>query len=239
LKAVLFDLGGTLTRREAEDRSVDESALGFLTSCLTSEGCEMTKQMLFQSYWDHYGMINDLRERFMIEIPMRIWLSSFLCKLGISVTNEIVSTTETALVNARVETAVPFTEALDVLEKISSEYRLAIVTNTSSEKVPDMILKRLGMSRFFEFVVTSAEFGIRKPYPGIFLYALRELYLRPEEAFFVGDSLRHDILGSRSINMASCLINREETHLGKGLPAPNFILKSLSELPQTVGSFNR
>lgn len=50
-------------------------------------------------------------------------------------------------------------------------------------------------------VAISADLGIRKPNPAIFLHALDALHVPPREAVMVGDSLRADIVGALSLGM--------------------------------------
>lgn len=239
LEALLFDLGGTLTTRDVEDRRVDELAVASLVRYLASKGCKLSKEDLLGQYWDHYEAINELRERFMIEIPMNVWLGSLTYKLcGREVADRVLAIAERTIVNARVNSAVPLTETVPVLEGLQSKFRLGIVTNTSSEKVTNGVLRRLGLNRFFECVVTSAEIGLRKPYPGIFSYALREMFLDPAKTVFIGDSLKHDIIGSKTVNMKNCLISDEAIKIPNGVSQPDLILRSLSQLPEALRRFD-
>ena len=50
-------------------------------------------------------------------------------------------------------------------------------------------------------VAISADLGIRKPNPAIFLHALDALRVPPHEAVMVGDSLRADIVGALNLGM--------------------------------------
>ena len=61
----------------------------------------------------------------------------------------------------------------------------------------------MGLLDYFEYehMAISADLGIRKPNPAIFMYALNKLQVQPEEAAMVGDSLKADILGARILNM--------------------------------------
>ncbi len=53
----------------------------------------------------------------------------------------------------------------------------------------------------YDYMAISADLGIRKPNPDIFMYALNRLSVPPEEAAMVGDSLKADIVGARMLNM--------------------------------------
>ena len=52
-------------------------------------------------------------------------------------------------------------------------------------------------------IVFSEEVGFRKPQPEIFLHALEELGVEPENAMFVGDRLDTDVQGAAQVGMAT------------------------------------
>ena len=64
-------------------------------------------------------------------------------------------------------------------------------------------VQSLGLFNYFEphAVAISADLGIRKPNPAIFLHALHALNVSPQEAVMVGDSLRADIAGGLSLGI--------------------------------------
>jgi len=206
---------------------------------LASKGIEISEENFLTRYWTHYHMIHDIRERFMIEIPMRIWLGGFVYKLSPKAENEILNIIEATIVNSRVKSAILFTETASVLEELQSKYLLAVVTNTSSHQVARQILRSLRLNRFFECAITSAEFGVRKPYPGIFLYALRELCARAEDAMFIGDSLKHDIVGAKMSHIRSCFINHKGVKPSRESAQPDLIVKNLAELPLALESISQ
>ncbi|MGO9308108.1 MAG: HAD family hydrolase [Spirochaetia bacterium] len=50
---------------------------------------------------------------------------------------------------------------------------------------------------YFRFVISSADYGVRKPDPLIFEVALRRLGLDAERVWFAGDNVGYDIIGAR------------------------------------------
>jgi putative hydrolase of the HAD superfamily len=57
-------------------------------------------------------------------------------------------------------------------------------------------LERQGLLDSFSFVVSSADYGVRKPDPLIFEVALRRLGVDAREAWFTGDNVEFDIEGA-------------------------------------------
>ncbi len=60
-----------------------------------------------------------------------------------------------------------------------------------------------GLAGLLDVVVFSEEVGLRKPDPGIFLYALDQLGVPPENAMFVGDRLDTDVQGASEVGMTT------------------------------------
>jgi hypothetical protein len=64
-------------------------------------------------------------------------------------------------------------------------------------------LRQLGLLDYFDTraIAISADVGVRKPHPDLYLRACRTLGLVSEETAMVGDSLRTDILGAQRLGM--------------------------------------
>ena len=60
-----------------------------------------------------------------------------------------------------------------------------------------------GLAELLDVIVFSEEVGFRKPQPEIFLHALEQLGVRPENAMFVGDRLDTDVQGAAQVGMAT------------------------------------
>lgn len=82
--------------------------------------------------------------------------------------------------------------------------RVAVVSN-SDGSVRDS-LQRAGLLDLFEFVIDSHEIGVAKPDPAIFLAALERMGLVPEETWYVGDSVFHDVEGARAARLARAVL---------------------------------
>ena len=96
----------------------------------------------------------------------------------------------------------PETEA--VLERLASEYRLGVITNTQGMRSSGE--HRLAMfpelERFFEVIIVAGEAGVPpKPHPEPFLICLEKLGIAPDEAVYVGDDWRIDICGARGVGI--------------------------------------
>ena len=64
-------------------------------------------------------------------------------------------------------------------------------------------LQRLFPEHTFEFVISSSDYGVRKPNPLIFRAALSKANLPPEDVWFCGDQIDADIYGAQGAGIFS------------------------------------
>jgi len=66
-------------------------------------------------------------------------------------------------------------------------------------------MQTLGLLNYFDLrkIAISADLGIRKPHPTIFLHELNALSVAPEQAVMVGDSLTADVAGGQAAGIFS------------------------------------
>lgn len=88
----------------------------------------------------------------------------------------------------------------------------------------------LGLTPLVDFIVISAEVGVRKPDPGIFKLALDRAGVRPEEALHVGDLLEEDVQGARRAGLRAVLIDRKKRITAPAAPGDVRVVGSLGEL---------
>ena len=75
--------------------------------------------------------------------------------------------------------------------------KLGIVSNAIyTANILQHELKRFNLLEFFDFTISSADVGIRKPHPEMFKLAHARLGLLPSQIWFVGDSWEFDMVGS-------------------------------------------
>jgi putative hydrolase of the HAD superfamily len=84
--------------------------------------------------------------------------------------------------------------------------RRAVISNSSfTSDTIGRTLAELGVADRFEFVVSSTDYGVRKPHPAIFEAALARLGLAPIETWFAGDNLEYDLKGGLSVGIFTVL----------------------------------
>lgn len=123
-----------------------------------------------------------------------------------------------------------------IAELDKSGLRLGCVTNTIllEEGILDA-LRRLGLLRYLRSVVVSSAMSYRKPHASLFLRALEELNVSPEEALFVGDRLVDDVRGAQSVGMRAFLTHQYRQEPVESSPVrPDGVLQRLGQLPRAL-----
>ena len=85
-------------------------------------------------------------------------------------------------------------------------YRLGIIAN--QEPGAKERLEVWGLSRYFSVIASSAELGVSKPDPEIFLRALAMANCEPEHAVMVGDRLDNDIRPAKELGMTTIRVRK-------------------------------
>ena len=119
-------------------------------------------------------------------------------------------------------------ECLRVLEK---KYKLGIIAN----QIPgaEKRLEDMGIRRFFDLIVTSAEEGVAKPDPEIFRLALTRAGCTPDQAVMIGDRIDNDIVPAKQIGMKTVRIRQgmgKYRNIRGDAETPEYEIDSLSEL---------
>lgn len=190
---------------------------------------------LFLIYRQGYKLNEAIRSQHDVEIPIQVWMRQLLRRaIEEEPSAQLVKKAIEIIVSARAANAVAFDDAHDVIRSLSKRrVKLGIISNVSSHDVAIGILRKARLNRFFDAVVTSAYTGIRKPDPGIFLYALMQLNIGAKEAVMVGDSERHDIEGGYAVGLQTVLVSRRQEP-EKTLADYHF--RSLTEASDTLQS---
>lgn len=112
-------------------------------------------------------------------------------------------------------------------------YRLGVVSNADGRVRG--LLERAGLSAFFEVVVDSADAGVEKPDPRIFLAATERLGLPPQACAYVGDIYEIDFVGALGAGLEALLIGHGRAP--DGVPRVESLAELAGLFPGPAGPF--
>jgi len=105
-----------------------------------------------------------------------------------------------------------FPETIEVLNRLrSSGAKMAVVSNF--DRRLHRILEQMGLSGYFDRVITSADVGARKPSPAILNAALEIFSVSPKNACLVGDSDAADRAAATAAGLPVFILDRPQTGL--------------------------
>lgn len=84
----------------------------------------------------------------------------------------------------------PLENMIPLVEKLGKKHRLAALTNISREWV-EYKIKKFGLNRLFEVIVSSGYDGVAKPDPVLYKNLLEKLREAPENCLYVDDRKRN------------------------------------------------
>ena len=131
----------------------------------------------------------------------------------------------------REEAVHPFPGAIETLQTLVDRgVSLALLTNGEAHKQRAKVV-RFRLDRFFETVLIEGELGYGKPEERVYLRALEDLGLGPEDVWAVGDHLEWEVAAPQALGVYGIWNDFRR----RGLPAgstvvPDRIIHGISEL---------
>jgi len=223
LKAVLFDLGGTLMEDEG-DRNAKVAALAAVNS---RYGILKSGEETFRWFLKDLGpYFAGQPERW---IPIRDHLRrnfvAYLKEHGTTATDEDCAWFEATYDAMHAEQCRLFPDAIPAVHRArATGLHVGLLTDVD-EKFVRVVLEAVRLAPLLDSVTTSEAVGVGKPNPKIFTAALVRAGCAPGEAVLVGDSRTRDIAGAKAVGMLALHLHRT----GERDPAADFAARTLTE----------
>ena len=227
IKAVIFDFGQTLVdsadgfrraEKEAQDRLFKDLSLTLKDNFLKNYR-RIRKQFHDRSNFSRKSIWNEVYYYHCLTADTNLlekWETQYW---------------DTVKANTRL-----FPEAEKILEALSLQYAVALITNSQGQKTigTHRMSQFPELEEYFKAIIVAGESGIPpKPDPEPFRMCLEQLGIEPSEAVYVGDDYRIDICGARDaglhpIWLKHYLVTRTWPEVKSEVP----IISSLDELLQ-------
>lgn len=211
---LLFDLGNTLIYFEGEWGDVLTRACAEMHKNLLAQGFKLNGNWFIAKFLKRLKAYYAERETDCIELTTAYLLETLMQEAGYSqVPETILREALSALYSVTQEHWHIEDDTIPVLTKLSQEgYTLGIISNAGDDDDIQNLVDKAHIRPYFELIISSAAFGIRKPDPRIFDWALLRLDTAPERAAMIGDTLVADILGAQNANIYSIFLTRRTNH---------------------------
>ena len=199
VKAVLFDLGGTLVKTteipHVLKRVLKQCGISRSLEEITQARAKAEKELNFQD-------LTKLLDEFWVKWNYRI-LNNLQAKSNTQKLAKFITTHWWDYSNVSLY---PDAEKTLPLLKEKS-LKIGLVTNGLQSDV-DKILPKVSLQNFFDTIVVIDTLRKMKPDIEVFHHALQKLKTTPSQAIFIGDEIEADYKGAKRAGLTTYLIDR-------------------------------
>lgn len=215
LKAVIFDLDGTLLNRQA---SVESFVQG-------------QYERLFESV-SHIPKEQYIARFIELDNHGYVWKDKVYQQLVKELSIQALTWQE--LLSDYIDHfhthCVAFPNLIPMLEQLQNQYSLGMVTNGKG-RFQMQNIQALHIESYFSSILISEYEGLSKPDPAIFQKVAFQLGLSPSECIYVGDHPINDIKGAQAVGMKAMW--KKDTFFDE--PEAEYVVEHLKEIPLLLG----
>jgi putative hydrolase of the HAD superfamily len=208
LKGAIFDLGETLMHLTVTWEQVREWRIQAIHSALKEQGAETSSAEVRRKWLRLHEEESDYAARTFEEIEIQESFLKLFDRLRVKPEqrpsmDELVK----RFFALEAESWVILPGVPQMLQQVRDlRLKMGLLSNARNDWAVKEIMNQLGLTPYFDVILTSAALGIRKPRPEPFLEMLKLLGVRADEAVMVGNSLEADVAGARPLGMRTILV---------------------------------
>jgi len=238
IRAILFDLGGTLMYARDPWPSIEAHADLTFAESLRAQGVDIDPPIFVREFRTRLKEYYIERDESLFETSYLFVARELLQEKGYgNLTEGVLRSALDRLFAITQKNWVLEADARAMLKTLEADgYRLGIVSNAGDNQDVYQLVERFGIDRYFDFILTSAACSYRKPHPRIFELALAHWRIPAAETAMVGDTLEADILGAQRAGLFSIWITRRASLRSEDVLRiqPDLSLAALAELPPAL-----
>ncbi len=236
-QAILFDLGNTLLYFDSPWPEVLAQADVELFNYLQTAGIQLARQEFITEFRQRLNAYYVQRELDFIEHGTAHILRTMLAEKGYP--NFPETKLRAALKKLYGVSQNHWQLEADLASTLAAldrqGYLLGIISNASDDIDVQTLVDKADIRHYFDFVLSSAACGIRKPNPEVFKQGLTHWQIAPSAVVMVGDTLNADVLGAKQAGIFSVWITRRADTRGNRKHAatiqPDATIETLAQLP--------
>jgi putative hydrolase of the HAD superfamily len=240
IRAIAFDVNGTLIRIQTEDG--DEQIFRSAAHFLTYQGIDLHRDQVRDLYFQ--VMKEQLRaspEEYPEFDAVGIWrtiidghMTDFTRALPAGKLRQMpLFLAEMARGIARRRLGL-YPSVREVLDVLRGRYPLAVVTDAQSANALGE-LHKVGLLGYFDPVVVSGDHGYRKPDRRLFQLALDGMNVAAGNTLYVGNDMYRDIFGAREAGMKTVMFDSDQGSKAHPGCVPDHTITDFRDLPPILG----
>jgi putative hydrolase of the HAD superfamily len=240
IRAVLFDVNGTLVRILADDD--EERIFRAAAHFLTYQGIELHRHELREIYFqimkeqlrtspeqypefDAVGIWRDIIEDHGTDFTRALpagklrQMPLFLAEMSRGISRRRLGV---------------YPYVCEVLDVLRERYPLGIVTDAQSIYARSE-LRKVGLLGYFDPIIVSGDHGYRKPDRRLFQFALDGMGVAAETALYVGNDMYRDVFGAREAGLTTVMFDSDQGAKAYRDCAPDYQIADFRDLLPIVG----
>jgi HAD superfamily hydrolase (TIGR01662 family) len=236
LRAILFDLGGTLMYAQNPWKPFEARADEALADRLRTLGVDIPSSFAAE-FRERVTEYYEEREQSLFETTYFSVVRGMLIERGFTqITEAVIRSALDALFSVTQENWALEEDAVLTLKLLESAgYRMGLVSNAGDNQDVFRLVERFRIEPYFDFILTSAACSYRKPHPRIFELALTHWNIPAQDTVMIGDTLEADILGAHNAGLYSIWVTRRAHHADeRPRIQPDLSVSTLLEIPQRL-----
>jgi HAD superfamily hydrolase (TIGR01509 family) len=223
IRAVLFDLDGTLYVRDEE---IEDWANGIISTAFSDEQAALFDAVLPSIVAD----LQVVASTSDVELVLN-HLETLCPGMPYEAGELLVRMNREWYADMRLTP-----QAVCVLAELDAR-RIPYGIVTNAPALQQIKIDRLGLNVRAACTFVSDIFGVQKPDPAIFRAAASAIGCNCASILFVGDSAEADIVGAHAVGMQTAWLHRGSEWPGSCLPVtPDYVMESLEEVIDIVSS---
>lgn len=123
-----------------------------------------------------------------------------------------------------------FPHTHETLSYLQGKYTLHLISNGFKE-ASQMKITKSDLEKYFSTIVISEVYGVHKPHPDIFHFAVANAETHIPESVMIGDNLDADIRGAQNVGMDAVFFNPNQQEIPADVPRS---IQSLEELTRLL-----
>jgi len=234
IRAILFDLGGTLLEFNPHHLpwlEWERAGLENVHACLLTRGYDLDLTA-FSAHW-----AEQLPERWEQaargegNLQLGDVLREACHACGVTPTADEIETAVAAYIAPLDAHVMAYDDTLDTLRELHCRgYKIGLISNTMwPGEYHRHEMERHGLLSLFDHTLFSADVGLWKPQPEVYHFALDALGVPAEEAVFCGDMPAYDIVGAQRAGLRTIYKRNPGSPLDGVVPDAE--IDNLAELP--------
>jgi HAD superfamily hydrolase (TIGR01549 family) len=235
---VLFDLGGTLIYEAGPWDGLFARADRELWRALHDSGVKTEARDIYEGSENLFDLYYKLHRSGLDEPTTAGVLDTALRSKGFALHPDQLRAALRAMFAVTQANWLPEEDAASTLDALQrAGYHLGLISNASDDDNTQLLVDKVGVRPFLEYISSSATYGRRKPDAGIFRAALDHFGVPAERAVMVGDSYEADILGAQEAGLQAIWITRRlsQPPLPSAADRADAVVSTLSQISNALG----